>query len=124
MLDTGDVMDRHAIPTETLLDEEFQSLPGVLRVYPDENVESLVDQLTQRYDRLLDAWGEEAFQREQRRETRYEDEHAGPVFPVLLRTLHRSTRPNPTVVLPDGRRAEMLDARRIRTTCGIQIVML
>jgi hypothetical protein len=117
-------MDRHAMTTETLLDDEVQSLPAVLRVYPDENVESLVDQLTQRYDRLLDAWGEEAFQREQSRETRYEEEHARPVFPVLMRTLQHSTRPNPTVVLPDGRRAEMLDARRIRTKCGIQIVLL
>ena len=43
-------MDSHA-KTETLLDEEFQRLPGVLQVNPDENVESLVD--TQRNDRLL-----------------------------------------------------------------------
>lgn len=43
-------MDSHG-KTETLLDEEFQRLPGVLQVNPDENVESLVD--TQRNDRLL-----------------------------------------------------------------------
>lgn len=35
-------MDSHG-KTETLLDEEFQRLPGVLQVNPDENVESLVD---------------------------------------------------------------------------------
>lgn len=113
-------------PFNEPIDPETDSFTMPTRVIlePDENETAVLESLEQRYARLIDEWAHQELEQYQSRETRYEHDHEQPTFPIVVRTLHHSTRPRPEVVLPDGRRALLLDGQRVQTQCGIQEILL
>jgi hypothetical protein len=103
---------------------DYFTMPTRVVLGPDENEAAVLDSLEQRYARLIDEWAHQELESYQSRETRYEHDHEQPSFPIVVRTIQHSTQPRPTVVLPDGRRAILLDANRMQTQCGIQEILL
>jgi hypothetical protein len=100
----------YAMPAKVILDVNER---------PDEILLSLQD----RYNKLVEEFAAQELSRHYSRETRYADEREEPSFPIVTRQLSTSTRPRSTVVLPDGRKAILLDQQRIQTLCGIQAIM-
>ncbi len=105
-------------------DSDYFTMPTRVILDPQEDETAVLESLDTRYARLIDEWAHQELESYQSRETRYEHDHEQPTFPIVVRTLHRSTRPRPEVVLPDGRRALMLDGQRVQTQCGIQEILL
>jgi hypothetical protein len=105
-------------------DADFFTMPTRVILDPEENETAVLESLDKRYARLIDEWAHQELESFQSRETRYEHHHEQPTFPIVVRTLHRSTRPRPEVALPDGRRALLLDGQRVQTQCGIQEILL
>jgi len=105
-------------------DSEYFAMPARVILDPGENEAAVLESLERRYARLIDEWAHQELDSYQSRETRYEHDHEQPSFPIVVRTIHHATRPRPTVVLPDGRRAILLDANRVQTQCGIQEILL
>ena len=103
---------------------DYFTMPTRVILDPDENETAVLESLEKRYARLIDEWAHQELEQFQSRETRYEYEHEQPTFPIVVRTLQHSTRPRPEVVLPDGRRALLLDGQRVQTQCGIQEILL
>lgn len=103
---------------------EYYTMPTRVILDPKEDEAAVLEHLDTRYARLIDEWAHQELESFQSRETRYEHDHEQPTFPIVVRTLQRSTRPRPTAVLPDGRRAILLDGQRLQTQCGIQEILL
>lgn len=105
-------------------DSDYFTMPTRVILDPQEDETAVLESLDKRYARLIDEWAHQELESYQSRETRYEHDHEQPTFPIVVRTIQRSTRPRPEVVLPDGRRAILLDGQRIQTQCGIQEILL
>ena len=103
---------------------DYFTMPTRVILDPGENEAAVLDRLEQRYARLIEEWAHHELEQYQSRETRYEHDHEQPSFPIVVRTLHHSTRPRPEVVLPDGLRAILLDGQRVQLHCGIQDILL
>lgn len=103
---------------------DYFTMPTRVILEPGENEAAVLENLEHRYARLIDEWAHQELEQYQSRETRYEHEHEQPSFPILVRTIHHSTRSRPEVVLPDGRRAILLDGQRVQLKCGIQEILL
>jgi hypothetical protein len=108
------------IDTET----DYFTMPTRVILEPHENEDAVMDSLEQRYARLIEDWRHQELEQYQSRETRYEHEQEPPSFPIVVRTVQHSTRPRPEAVLPDGRRAILLDGHRVQLQCGIQEILL
>jgi|GEM_PF-1148460 len=113
-------------PFNEPMDPETDSftMPSRVILDPGENEAAVLESLDKRYARLIDEWAHHELEQYQSRETRYTHDHEQPSFPIVVRTIQHSTRPRPEVVLPDGRRALLLDGQRVQTQCGIQEILL
>ncbi|MBU6482795.1 MAG: hypothetical protein KGS09_19925 [Nitrospirae bacterium] len=105
-------------------DSDYFTMPTRVILDPQEDETAVLESLDKRYARLIDEWAHQELESYQSRETRYEHDHEQPTFPIVVRTIQRSTRPRPEVVLPDGRRAILLDGQRVQIQCGIQEILL
>lgn len=105
-----------------LEDSPFR-MPTTVILEPHDKEDVVYDKLSARYAKLIEQWQEEERDRFYKRETRYENDHEEPAFPILICRWEQSKRVKPEVVLLDGRRAVLLDSNRIQTQCGIQVIM-
>lgn len=105
------------------LDSEPFTMPTRVVLDLRDNEDLVMETLQTRYDRIIDSWQQQESDHYQSRETRYDNEADQPTFPVITRQVRQSGRTAPTVVLPDGRRAKLLDANRVQTLCGIQEIL-
>lgn len=105
-------------------DNDYFTMPTRVILDLQEDEAAVLESLDKRYARLIEEWAHQELESYQSRETRYEHDHEQPTFPIVVRTIRRSTRPRPEVVLPDGRRAILLDGQRVQTQCGIQEILL
>jgi hypothetical protein len=105
-------------------EHDYFTMPTRVILNLQEDEAAVLESLEKRYARLIDDWAHQELESYQSRETRYEHDHEQPTFPIVVRTIHQSTQPRPTVVLPDGRRAILLDGNRVQTQCGIQEILL
>src|SRR5215831_1486823 len=105
-------------------ESDYFTMPTRVILDPQEDEAAVLESLDKRYARLIEEWAHQELESYQSRETRYEHDHEQPTFPIVLRTIHQSTQPRPTVVLPDGRRAILLDGQRVQTQCGIEEILL
>ena len=103
---------------------DYFTMPTRVILDPHENEAAVMDSLETRYSRLIEDWRRQELEQYQSRETRYAHEQEQPSFPIVVRTVHQSTRALPDVMLPDGRRARLLDANRVHTQCGVQEILL
>ena len=105
------------------LEENPFTMPTTVILEPNDKEDVVYDQLSARYAKLIEQWQAEERDRFYKRETRYENDHEEPTFPILICRSEQSKRVKPEVVLLDGRRALLLDSNRIQTQCGIQEIM-
>lgn len=105
-------------------EHDYFTMPTRVILDPQEDEAAVLESLDKRYARLIDEWAHQELESYQSRETRYEHDHEQPTFPIVVRTIHQSTQPRPTVVLPNGQRAILLDGNRVQTQCGIQEILL
>lgn len=103
--------------------ERPYAMPAKVVLDINECPEDVLPTLQDRYAKLVDEFAAQELSRHYSRETRYEDGMAEPTFPIVTRQPSTSTQPRTTVVLPDGRKAILLDQQRIQTLCGIQTIM-
>jgi len=105
------------------LDEHPHTLPTTVILEANDQEDLVLDELSLRYAKLMDQWHAQEHDRFHSRETRYDEEHSKPSFPILVCHAQRALRARPEIILLDGRRALMLDHNRIQTQCGIQEIM-
>ncbi len=103
--------------------ERPYAMPAKVILDVHERPEEVLPSLQDRYTKLVDEFAAQELSRHYSRETRYEDGMEEPTFPIVTRQPSTSTQPRSTVVLPDGRKAVLLDRQRIQTMCGIQTIM-
>jgi len=105
------------------LEDSPYRMPTTVILEPHDKEDVVYDKLSARYAKLIEQWQEEERDRFYKRETRYESDHEEPAFPILICRSEQSRRVKPEILLLDGRRAVLLDANRIQTQCGIQVIM-
>ena len=103
---------------------DYFTMPTRVILEPHDNEDAVMDSLEQRYTRLIEDWRHQELEQYQSRETRYEHEQEPPSFPMVVRTVQQSARALPAAMLPEGRRARLLDANRVQTQCGAQEILL
>ncbi len=109
--------------------EEFEpfehpsQMPAKVILEEKESPEAVLTTLKERYAKIADEFAHQELSRHYSRETRYDDGIEEPTFPVVILHSAHSSTPRSIVILPDGRKAVMLDAHRIQTLCGVQEIM-
>lgn len=103
--------------------EKPYAMPAKVVVEEGERPEDILATIESHYQELVEQFAEQELSRYYSRENRYEDGIGQPHFPIVLRDVSHCTTSRSTVVLPDGRRALLVDPNRVQTQCGVQIVM-
>lgn len=104
--------------------EHPYTMPTRVILEADDRPEEVIKTLQTRFTDLVDEFAAQERSRYYSRETRYDDGMTEPSFPIIMGQLATSTRVPSTVVLPDGRKALLLDPHRVQTQCGIQEIFL
>lgn len=103
--------------------EHLSQMPAKVILEEKESPEAVLATLKERYAKIADDFAHQELSRHYSRETRYDDGIEEPTFPVVILHSAHSSTPRSIVILPDGRKAVMLDAHRIQTLCGVQEIM-